>query len=215
MIEATGLTKAYGASLALDDVDAALGPGEALALLGPNGAGKTTTVEILEGYRTRDAGRVSVLGIDAPPIAEATNQLIPSARAKVSMRLAPGQDPVAASSALEAHLRSHAPWGAEVVVLAGAGAAPCRVISQGPAFDAIRRAFSDAWEVTPVEQGAGGTIPLVAAFMERYPDASLLLTGAGDPTSNPHSENESVDLDELERAIVAEALFMGYVAGDT
>jgi len=163
--------------------------------------------------RTWTRPSVSVLGIDAPSIGEATNQLIPSARAKVSMRLAPGQDPVAAASALDQHLRSHAPWGSEVVVTAGAGAAPCRVVSEGPAFDAIRRAFTEAWDVTPVEQGAGGTIPLVAAFTERYPDASLLLTGAGDPTSNPHSENESLDLDELERSIVAEALFMGYLAG--
>ena len=165
--------------------------------------------------RTWTRPAVSVLGIDAPAIAEATNQLVPSARAKVSMRLAPGQDPAAAAAALEAHLRSHAPWGAEVSVTGGAGAAPSLVVTRGPAYDAIRRAFSEAWDVAPVEQGTGGTIPLVAAFMERYPDAAMLLTGAGDPTSNPHAENESVNLDELERSIVAEALFFGYLAGNS
>ena len=165
--------------------------------------------------RTWTRPSVSVLGIDAPAIAEATNQLVPSARAKVSMRLAPGQDPAAAAAALDEHLRSHAPWGAEVTVTGGAGAAPSLVVTKGPAYDAIRRAFSDAWGLAPVEQGTGGTIPLVAAFMERYPDAAMLLTGAGDPTSNPHSENESVDLDDLERSVVAEALFMGYLASDS
>jgi acetylornithine deacetylase/succinyl-diaminopimelate desuccinylase-like protein len=158
---------------------------------------------------------VSVLGIDAPSIGDATNQLVPSARAKVSMRLPPGQDPGPAAEALRAHLVANAPWGAEVTVTPGAGAWPCRVVAKGPAFDAIRRAFAEAYGVDPVEQGAGGTIPLVSAFAERYPDAALLLTGAGDPGSNLHSENESLDLGDLERSIVAEALFFGYLAGQT
>ncbi|HEY7675976.1 MAG TPA: heme ABC exporter ATP-binding protein CcmA [Candidatus Methylomirabilis sp.] len=64
MIEASGLTKAYGASLALDGVDAALGPGEALALLGPNGAGKTTLLRILATGLRPTAGRATVLGYD-------------------------------------------------------------------------------------------------------------------------------------------------------
>ena len=156
---------------------------------------------------------VSVLGVDAPSIGEATNQLVPSARAKVSLRLPPGQDPGPAAEALRAHLVANAPWGAEVTVTQGAGAWPCRVVAKGPAFDSIRRAFVDSYGVEPVEQGAGGTIPLVSAFAERYPDAALLLTGAGDPTSNLHSENESLDLGDLERSIVAEALFLGYLAG--
>ena len=158
---------------------------------------------------------VSVLGIDAPSIAEATNQLVPSARAKVSLRLAPGQEPGPAAEALAAHLRANASWGAEVTVTPGAGAWPCRVIAEGPVFDAVRRAFSEAYGVAPVDQGAGGTIPLVSAFAGRYPDAALLLTGAGDPGSNLHSENESLHLGDLERSIVAEALFLGYLAGET
>jgi acetylornithine deacetylase/succinyl-diaminopimelate desuccinylase-like protein len=156
---------------------------------------------------------VSVLGVDAPSIGAATNQLVPSARAKVSLRLSPGQDPGPAAETLRAHLVANAPWGAEVTVTPGAGAWPCRVVAKGPAFDAIRRAFMDSYGVEAVEQGAGGTIPLVSAFAERYPDAALLLTGAGDPTSNLHSENESLDLGDLERSVVAEALFLGYLAG--
>ncbi|HET8970160.1 MAG TPA: ABC transporter ATP-binding protein [Candidatus Nanopelagicales bacterium] len=59
-----GLRKSYGERTAVDGVDLVVDTGEVVALLGPNGAGKTTTVEILEGYRVRDAGEVSVLGTD-------------------------------------------------------------------------------------------------------------------------------------------------------
>jgi ABC-2 type transport system ATP-binding protein len=59
-----GLRKAYGGVAAVDGVDLEVRRGEVFALLGPNGAGKTTAVEVLEGYRKRDAGTVSVLGVD-------------------------------------------------------------------------------------------------------------------------------------------------------
>ncbi len=63
-ISVRGLTKSYGSFEAVRGIDFEVRKGEVLALLGPNGAGKTTSVEILEGYRKRDAGRVSVLGLD-------------------------------------------------------------------------------------------------------------------------------------------------------
>jgi len=59
-----GLRKSYGETTAVDGVDLDISHGEVFALLGPNGAGKTTTVEILEGYRRRDGGEVTVLGAD-------------------------------------------------------------------------------------------------------------------------------------------------------
>ena len=64
VIEVSGLRKSYGDLLAVKDVSFEVTAGEVFALLGPNGAGKTTTVEILEGYRSRDGGTVSVLGMD-------------------------------------------------------------------------------------------------------------------------------------------------------
>jgi len=63
-VEVRGLAKSYGSVPAVRGIDLAIGRGEIFALLGPNGAGKTTTVEILEGYRSRDAGEISVLGYD-------------------------------------------------------------------------------------------------------------------------------------------------------
>ncbi|HET9680746.1 MAG TPA: ABC transporter ATP-binding protein, partial [Candidatus Limnocylindrales bacterium] len=61
-IQVAGLVKRYGARAVLDGVSLRVAPGEIVALLGPNGAGKTTLVEIVEGYRTADAGEVTVLG---------------------------------------------------------------------------------------------------------------------------------------------------------
>ena len=63
-ISVRGLTKSYGNTEALRGIDFEVRRGEVLALLGPNGAGKTTAVEILEGYRARDGGTVTVLGLD-------------------------------------------------------------------------------------------------------------------------------------------------------
>lgn len=64
VISVAQLRKSYGSHNAVDGLDLEIHQGEIFALLGPNGAGKTTTVEILEGFRTRDSGSVSVLGFD-------------------------------------------------------------------------------------------------------------------------------------------------------
>ena len=64
VVRVRDLRKTYGTSVALADISFDILPGETFALLGPNGAGKTTTIEILEGYRDRSSGEVSVLGVD-------------------------------------------------------------------------------------------------------------------------------------------------------
>ena len=64
VIQVEGLRKSYGDIEAVRGIDLAVGAGEVFAFLGPNGAGKTTTVEVLEGYRDRNAGEVTVLGVD-------------------------------------------------------------------------------------------------------------------------------------------------------
>ena len=165
---------------------------------------------LTERLWTRPA--ISVLGIDGPRIAEASNQLVPSARAKVSLRIAPGDDPGRAMDALVRHIETSVPWGADVRVTPGGSGAPYRIDPTGPAFDAFRRACSDSWGRPPVDMGAGGSIPFVAAFAAAYPDAAILLTGVEDPEGNAHSENESLHLEEFERVCTAEALFLGYLA---
>ena len=149
---------------------------------------------------------ISVLAIDAPPVSEAINQLVPVASAKVSMRIAPGDDPSQAIDALVAHLESHVEWGAEVSVTPGALGEAFALDTSGHAFDVFRDAFAEAWGKDTVEMGVGGSIPFVADFSKRYPDATILLTGVADPTSRAHGPNESQDLGELRNGVLAEAI---------
>jgi acetylornithine deacetylase/succinyl-diaminopimelate desuccinylase-like protein len=116
--------------------------------------------------------------------------------------------------ALRRHLEGHVEWGAQVSVQPDAGAEAFRVDARGSAFDAARRAMRDAWGTDPVDIGMGGTIPLATEFSRAYPRASILLTGAADPDCRAHGENESVHLQELERACVAEVLLLDYLAQD-
>jgi cysteinylglycine-S-conjugate dipeptidase len=155
---------------------------------------------------------ISILGIDAPKLTESTNQLVPSAKARVSMRIPPGQDADAAMKALIDHLRKNVPWGADVSISPRGHGKPYRLSGEGKVYAAMRRAMSEAFGREPVAMGAGGTIPFVADFARMLPNATLLLTGAGDPFSNAHSEDESVDLADIERSTLAEALFFEYLA---
>lgn len=154
---------------------------------------------------------VSVLGIDAPSVQQAANVIVPVARAKVSLRLAPGQDPQEAMGALTSHLEKYAEWGAQVTVTPGAAAHPARIEASGPAYDAARRAFHDAWGADPVDVGVGGTIPFVQSFVEALPESSILVTGVEDPDTRAHGANESLHLGEFEKVCLAEALLLRYL----
>jgi acetylornithine deacetylase/succinyl-diaminopimelate desuccinylase-like protein len=155
---------------------------------------------------------VAVLGIDAPPIAGAAHKLVPVASAHISVRLAPGDKVEQARAAVENHLLSHAPWGAEVTVDFSHEGAPHLIDASGVAFEAFRRACAQTWGCAPVEPGSGGSLPLVAALADVFPEAELLLTGVSDPESRPHCENESVHLDELKNCCVNEAALLGELA---
>lgn len=154
----------------------------------------------------------SVLAIDATPVKDASNTLIPTARAKVSVRLAPGQDADEAEAALRAHLLANAPWGARVEVEPGQnGSGSVISLDDDRARSAID-AFTEAFGVAPVEIGVGGSIPIVAEFADRTPGALVLVTAVTDPMSRMHGIDESLDLGDLAKAALAETLFLQRLA---
>jgi acetylornithine deacetylase/succinyl-diaminopimelate desuccinylase-like protein len=155
---------------------------------------------------------IAVIGLDAPRVATASNTIAPKATAKLSMRIAPGQDPAAGLAALRAHLEANAPFGARVTVRDGELGKPFQAPADNPAMRAARAAFADAWGTEPVDIGIGGSIPFIADLLEVYPEAAILVTGVEDPDSRAHGANESVHLGELEKVVLAEALLLARLA---
>lgn len=155
----------------------------------------------------------AVLAIDAPPVAQAINQLVPRARAKVSVRLAPGDSPATAMQALVDHLESRPAWGARVTVTPFESGEPFRLGGDDPRFAPFRCGFAEAWGRPAVDIGVGGSIPFVAAFAAANPGAAIVLTGAADPECRAHGPNESIHLDELRRFVLAEAIALRELAG--
>ena len=156
---------------------------------------------------------ISVIALDAPTVAQASNTLIPTARAKISARVAPGDDASHGLAALIKHLEDHVPWGVQVTVTGGETAEPSVVDFAGPYAEAARAAFSQAWDVAPVFIGQGGTIPMVADFGKAFPEATILVTAVGDPDSRAHGSNESLHLGDFAAACLAETLMLDAFAG--
>jgi cysteinylglycine-S-conjugate dipeptidase len=150
----------------------------------------------------------TTIGIDAPSVATSSNTLVPSASAKVSIRLAPDEVDLEAFELVKAHLLASAPWGARVEVTLDDRGLGFAADARGPVYDETRAAFRDAWGVEPVDIGVGGSIPFVAAFAEQFPDAAILVTGVEDPDARAHGANESLHLGEFEKVCLAEALLL-------
>ncbi|MBI4900059.1 MAG: dipeptidase [Actinobacteria bacterium] len=151
---------------------------------------------------------VTVIGIDAPSVAEASNTLFPAARAKVSLRVPPGQRAADALDRLVEHLETNAPWGARVTVTRGSAGDPGVLPVEGEIAAAATRAFTEAFGVAPVHMGQGGSIPMAADFQRQFPGATILLTAVCDPDSRMHGPNESLHLGDFAKAALAEALFL-------
>jgi acetylornithine deacetylase/succinyl-diaminopimelate desuccinylase-like protein len=151
---------------------------------------------------------LAVIALDATPVAKASNTLIPSARAKISLRIAPGEDARSAMDKLRTHLETHVPWGAQLTVTGGDAGEPSLIPFEGPHAEAARAAYTRAWGREPVFIGQGGSIPMVADFARAFPDATILVTAVSDPDSRMHGANESVHLGDLKAACLAEALFL-------
>jgi acetylornithine deacetylase/succinyl-diaminopimelate desuccinylase-like protein len=191
------------------DVDEAALRAEAGVLPGVAPLGSGTAAN-----RVWSSPAISVLGIDAPRTAAAANVMLPVARAKVSMRIAPGQDPAAAQQALADHLVASAPWGVEVACRPGAAGSAVALEHSGPVAHVAREAFAEAWDgAEPVHMGIGGSIPFIADIAAQFPEAAILVVGPGDPASCWHGPNESVDLEVLRRLTLSEALLLARLGG--
>ncbi|MGH2618483.1 MAG: M20/M25/M40 family metallo-hydrolase, partial [Thermomicrobiales bacterium] len=151
---------------------------------------------------------VTVIGLDAPPTASASNSLIPEAKARVSLRTAPGSDAQESLRLLMQHLRDSAPWGVEVVTAPVHTGDAFLGRIEGPVFTAAQDAAAEAFGTAPKVTGSGGTIPLLATLQRVAPNAEFVVWGPGDEHSQVHAANESLNLGELERMIVAEALLL-------
>lgn len=151
---------------------------------------------------------VTVIGIDATSVASASNTLLPEVTVVISARVAPGQSGEEAYSALESHLRAHAPFGAELTfsdVDLGNG---FLVDTSGWAVGLARQAMADGYGADPVDLGVGGSIPFIADLVREFPEAQILVTGVEDPHARAHSPNESLHLDTFRHAIATEALLL-------
>lgn len=155
---------------------------------------------------------VSVIGIDAPQVRDASNILIPGAAAKISMRISPDADADGEVQLLMDHLSAVAPWGAHVRVRKVSGNAGFICPTDGSGYAAARTALEAAFDTPAGQIGAGGSIPLLHVLQKAVPDAEFILWGAEDAAcSHIHGANESVDIDELERFIVAQSLFLHFL----
>ncbi|ARC56774.1 putative succinyl-diaminopimelate desuccinylase [Frondihabitans sp. 762G35] len=156
---------------------------------------------------------VTVTGIDAPSVANASNTLLPEVSVRISARIAPGQPAGEAYEALAAHLAAHAPFGAHVEISDVDRGDAFLVDTSGWGFAEGMQALAEGWGETPVETGIGGSIPFISDLAAVFPEAQILVTGVEDPDTRAHSPNESQHLGVFHRSILSEALLLARLDG--
>ncbi len=155
---------------------------------------------------------ITPIGIDAPSVQQASNQLVNRVRAKLSVRFAPGQDPARCLDLLADHLRKHTPWGLHCEVEPGHSNGAWATEPTGPAFEAAAAAMEAAYGHPVAYIGCGGSIPFVQPFSEAFGGAPCLLTGIEDPATNAHGEDESLHLGDFANACLTEVLLLAELA---
>ncbi|WP_150306453.1 dipeptidase [Planctomonas psychrotolerans] len=151
---------------------------------------------------------ITVTGIDAPTVDNASNTLLPEVTVKVSVRIAPGTTSSDAFAALERHIDGARPFGAHVEISDVDLGDPFLVDTSGWAMSEVKAAMREAWGRDAVETGIGGSIPFIADLVRVFPHAQILVTGVEDPDTRAHSPNESQHLGVLRRSIATEALLL-------
>ena len=181
-----------------------------------NESGKLDTVQLIGSgelaARTWAKPAISVIGLDATPIASSSNTLIPVAKARISVRVAPGDSAENAWQCLKAHLESHIEWGAQLTVRNTERAEPCQMVIAPEIAEKADRAWRAAFGVDPLRIGTGGTIGMIAEFQSRFPDATVLGTAVSDPDCRMHGIDESLYLPDWRNACLAEALLLAELA---
>jgi acetylornithine deacetylase/succinyl-diaminopimelate desuccinylase-like protein len=151
---------------------------------------------------------VTVLGMDVPSVKDASNILHASARARISMRIASGMDGEEQLARLTEHLKASVPYEAQVTVERVKVGQPFRARTDGPGLAAARAAMTEAFGHEAQLIGSGASIPLLNTLEQAVPQAEFVLWGAQDvEQARIHGADESVDLAELERCILAQVLF--------
>jgi acetylornithine deacetylase/succinyl-diaminopimelate desuccinylase-like protein len=151
---------------------------------------------------------LTIIGIDVPSVAMSSNTLLPTSSAKVSLRIAPGQDPDEALALLRTHIQENVPFGAVLEFGKTETGKPFLADTSGWAQELAKKSLESAFGNPMVEIGIGGSIPFIADLTEVFPNAQILVTGVEDADSRAHSPNESVHLVGLKNAMIAEALFL-------
>ena len=145
---------------------------------------------------------LSILAIDAPSTQEAVNLLIPNAKAKVSLRLPPTENPEHAMKMLKAHIMKNIPWGAKVSFIPEAMGSGIVADPNKEFTKILVKNFEEVWSNDSAYMGVGGSIPFANDFVEKFPNAELVLVGAGDEEmGNAHAPNESVQIQDIENLI--------------
>ena len=158
---------------------------------------------------------VTVIGIDAPAVRDASNILIPQARARISLRIAPGADPVREVGLLCSHLKAHAPWHVCVEISEVHSSSGFICPTGGHGYEAAKKVMEAVYHRPVQEAGAGGSIPLLNVLKQAVPGAEFVLWGCEDhEQSRIHGSNESVAVSELERMIITQALLLQEMGKD-
>jgi acetylornithine deacetylase/succinyl-diaminopimelate desuccinylase-like protein len=181
-------------------------------------AGVLPGVELIgtESIEKRLYGKpsINVVGLDGlPQMSTATNALCPQATARISMRLAPSQDPDTARTLLITHLRQVTPWGVAVQITSAGQGFGFSAQTNGAYFTAAENALKTAYSAgTVAHAGQGGSVPLVHALQVVNPSAEIVLWGCEEPSSAIHGPNESVSYRELESMALTETLLLHQIA---
>jgi acetylornithine deacetylase/succinyl-diaminopimelate desuccinylase-like protein len=143
---------------------------------------------------------LALTALEGMPLASAANQLMAEARARIGVRVAPGQDADRVAALVADFVRRDPPGGVSVETSVPAAVSGWKTRAEGPAFDAARRALRDGYGRDATVIGCGGTIPFVGPFLDVLGGVPALLLGLEDPPCNAHGENESLDLADFRKA---------------